>query len=196
MKLFSSHLFVVFAAGLSLAACAGASGESSGNNSSSGTSTGGTTTGQGLSLTAPPEGISEPPASYDATLNGNVVGNQEAYGQDDPDAASRGGGQAGSAESDAAATSPIRGPDGSYWRKEGVSQTQHQADIEACFDYAWAQTRHDVRISDDRAAARGDRASTSSGLTDTRRNFDLQDQKRRVGPLMEDCMTGRGYLRI
>ncbi len=156
---------------LSLAAC------SSGSQTPAGK-----TTGSGLGLEVPPASLDDTPAPAPEAV---IV--EESVTP---------GGEVTVEVEEEVARSPVRGPDGGLWKKEGASQTQHQADIEACFDYAWAQTRHDARISDDSAAARGNLASTSSSLNNARRRADLEGQKRRLQPLMEDCMTGRGYLRI
>ncbi len=88
----------------------------------------------------------------------------------------------------------VKSPDGTYWRKPGAGEAQARADAEACYRYAWASTRHDQRISDDRDSA-VDTLNTTR-FSALRQSVKGYDQKRRLRSLMEGCMGEKGYLRL
>jgi len=86
-------------------------------------------------------------------------------------------------------------PLASGWRKPGVSRTQKAADIEACYQAAWAQVDNDIRIDDDIAAARDHMHSYQSRLGDLSRRVDSHYYSKQRITRFEGCMQSRGYSR-
>ena len=79
------------------------------------------------------------------------------------------------------------------WRKPGVSRTQKAADIEACYQGAWAQVDSDIRIDDDIAAARDQMHSYQSRLGDLSRRVDSHYYSKQRITRFEGCMQSKGY---
>lgn len=87
----------------------------------------------------------------------------------------------------------VRGPDGSVWKGERRDTEAHNADIEACYRYAAAQTANDARIEQDRRAVYGDGFSDtqSVGLLSSKiRSYDHETRRR---SLFSSCMRSKGY---
>lgn len=154
----------------------------------------------GLALAAcaksytPPEdtGALPPPAAVD---EGAGVEAPPAVSLPEVAVAEPGAAPAASAsEGRAAAGIVVKGPDGSLWQG-GEDDARRKADTEACYDYALAETRHDLRIQSDADAAR-DTLATSSRFSEIRDLQNLHDFRRRRDRLMTHCMENRGYLRL
>lgn len=87
----------------------------------------------------------------------------------------------------------VRGPDGSVWKGEPRDTAAHNADIEACYRYAAAQTANDARIEQDRRAVYGDGFgdTQSVGLLSSKiRSYDHETRRR---SLFSTCMRSKGY---
>ena len=84
-------------------------------------------------------------------------------------------------------------PLGAGWRKPGVSRTQKAADIETCYQTAWAQVDNDIRIDDDIAAGRDHMHSYQSRLGDLTRRVDSHYYSKQRITRFEGCMQSRGY---
>ncbi len=87
----------------------------------------------------------------------------------------------------------VRGPDGSVWKGAPRDTEAHNADIEACYRYAAAQTANDARIEQDRRAVYGDGFSDtqSVGLLNSKiRSYDHETRRR---SLFSSCMRSKGY---
>ena len=87
----------------------------------------------------------------------------------------------------------VRGPDGTVWKGAPRNTEAHNADIEACYRYAAAQTANDARIEQDRRAVYGDGFSDtqSVGLLNSKiRSYDHETRRR---SLFSSCMRSKGY---
>ena len=87
----------------------------------------------------------------------------------------------------------VQGPDGSVWKGAPRDTESHNADIEACYRYAAAQTANDARIEQDRRAVYGDGFSDtqSVGLLNSKiRSYDHETRRR---SLFSSCMRSKGY---
>ncbi|WP_282608024.1 hypothetical protein [Pelagibius sp. Alg239-R121] len=87
----------------------------------------------------------------------------------------------------------VKGPDGSIWKGSPRDSEAHNADIEACYRYAAAQTTNDARIEQDRRAVYGDGFSDtqSVGLLNSKiRSYDHETRRR---SLFSNCMRSKGY---
>jgi len=89
---------------------------------------------------------------------------------------------------------PVVQPYSAGWVNPKKSAEQVQADIEGCYNYAWSQVEHDMRIEDDVAAARGD-SDQGLGFADLTRRMNLYEHKNRRTELINDCMEAKGYTR-
>lgn len=82
------------------------------------------------------------------------------------------------------------------WIKAEVTAEEHQADIEACYRYAFSQVEHDFRIDDDVAAARPGDSDNGLGFTALTNRMNLYDQRNRRTELINRCMEGKGYNQV
>ena len=89
----------------------------------------------------------------------------------------------------------LKGPDGTSWESRGArDEAAYQADIEDCYSYATAQTRHDAQIMDDRNAGI-DTLTSQSRYSGLRQRVDEYDLRNRRSALMSSCMESKGYAR-
>ena len=89
----------------------------------------------------------------------------------------------------------FKGPDGTTWAVgKQTDEETYRADIENCYNYAWAQTRRDAQITDDRNAGI-DTLTSQSRYSALRQRVDEFDLRNRRGALMTDCMEAKGYAR-
>lgn len=89
----------------------------------------------------------------------------------------------------------LKGPDGTNWEVRGArDEATYQADIEDCYSYATAQTRHDAQIMDDRNAGI-DTLTSQSRYSGLRQRVDEYDLRNRRSALMSSCMESKGYAR-
>ena len=89
----------------------------------------------------------------------------------------------------------VKGPDGTTWAlSREADQEAYQADIEDCYNYAWAQTRRDAQITDDRNAGI-DTLTNQSRYSVLRQRVDEFDLRNRRGALLTECMEAKGYAR-
>ena len=89
----------------------------------------------------------------------------------------------------------VKGPDGTTWAvNRETDQETYRADIEDCYNYAWAQTRRDAQITDDRNAGI-DTLTNQSRYSVLRQRVDEFDLRNRRGALMTECMEAKGYAR-
>ncbi len=79
------------------------------------------------------------------------------------------------------------------WIKPDVTSDQQLADTEACYNYAWAQVKNDIRIDDDIAAARGQRGSEFARLDTVTRQADSYYYRKERIVRLENCMQAKGY---
>ncbi len=89
----------------------------------------------------------------------------------------------------------VLAPDGSQWKAPSGDRRQQRADAESCYTYAQAATRRETRLTDDRDAA-SDNLNTHERYSFFRNTVRDYDSKRRLGSLMESCMSGKGYLQL
>lgn len=98
-----------------------------------------------------------------------------------------------SAQTASKGESYVQGPDGTVWKGQPRDSEAHNADIEACYRYAAAQTANDARIEQDRRAVYGDGFSDtqSVGLLNSKiRSYDHETRRR---SLFSSCMRSKGY---
>ena len=76
-----------------------------------------------------------------------------------------------------------------------MSRAQKAAEIEACYQSAWAQVDNDVRIDDDIAAARDQLNSYQSRLGSLTRRVDSHYYSKQRSIRFEGCMQSKGYNR-
>jgi len=89
----------------------------------------------------------------------------------------------------------VKGPDGTTWRASPATNEQtYQADLDDCYSYATAQTRHDAQIMDDRNAGI-DTLTSQSRYSGLRQRVDEYDLRNRRASLMSSCMESKGYAR-
>jgi len=89
----------------------------------------------------------------------------------------------------------VRGPDGTRWQKKVADEERHLLDLEACYNYAHAQVRHDEQIWVDRNAA-FDNITTDSRYSQMQRQQDAYEFSKRQGRLINSCMVGKGYYKL
>lgn len=89
----------------------------------------------------------------------------------------------------------VQGPDGTTWRASRSTNAEaYQADLDDCYSYATAQTRHDAQIIDDRNAGI-DTLTSQSRYSGLRQRVDEYDLRNRRASLMSSCMESKGYAR-
>lgn len=89
----------------------------------------------------------------------------------------------------------VKGPDGTSWEARGVKdEAAYQADLDDCYSYATAQTRHDAQMKDDRNAGI-DTLTSQSRYSGLRQRVDEYDLRNRRASLMSSCMESKGYAR-
>lgn len=89
----------------------------------------------------------------------------------------------------------VKGPDGTSWEARGAKdEAAYQADLDDCYSYATAQTRHDAQIMDDRNAGI-DTLTSQSRYSGLRQRVDEYDLRNRRSALMSSCMESKGYAR-
>ena len=89
----------------------------------------------------------------------------------------------------------VRGPDGTRWQNKVADDEQHRLDLEACYNYAHAQVRHDEQIWVDRNAA-FDNITTDSRYSQMQLQQDAFEFSKRQGRLINSCMVGKGYYKL
>jgi len=89
----------------------------------------------------------------------------------------------------------VKAPDGTVWRKVGIDEEEHLADVESCYRAATAAARRDVQIYDDRNAAL-DTLTSDSVLSAQRRSLEKYNYERDRGKLLTQCLELRGYSRL
>jgi hypothetical protein len=89
----------------------------------------------------------------------------------------------------------VRGPDGTRWQNKVADDKQHRLDLEACYNYAHAQVRHDEQIWVDRNAA-FDNITTDSRYSQMQLQQDAFEFSKRQGRLINSCMVGKGYYKL
>jgi hypothetical protein len=83
-------------------------------------------------------------------------------------------------------------PEQPGWANPDVPLSGHQRDIEACYDYAWAQVDRDLRIESDIQDTM-DTMASGLGFSPENRQADLYGARQRRHRLFERCMQTRGY---
>jgi hypothetical protein len=83
-------------------------------------------------------------------------------------------------------------PEQPGWTNPDVPLSAHQRDIEACYDYAWAQVERDLRIESDIQDTM-DTMISGLGFSPENRQADLYGSRQRRYRLFESCMRSRGY---
>jgi hypothetical protein len=83
-------------------------------------------------------------------------------------------------------------PEQPGWTNPEVPLSGHQRDIEACYDYAWAQVERDLQIESDIQDTM-DTMASGLGFSPENRQADLYGARQRRHRLFERCMQSRGY---
>jgi hypothetical protein len=83
-------------------------------------------------------------------------------------------------------------PEQPGWANPEVPLSAHQRDIEACYDYAWAQVERDLQIDSDIQDTM-DTMASGLGFSPENRQANLYGARQRRHRLFERCMQSRGY---
>lgn len=83
-------------------------------------------------------------------------------------------------------------PEQSGWDNPEVPLSGRQRDIEACYDYAWAQVERDLQIESDIQDTM-DTMASGLGFSPENRQANLYGARQRRHRLFERCMQSRGY---
>ena len=83
-------------------------------------------------------------------------------------------------------------PEQPGWANPEVPLSGHQRDIEACYDYAWAQVERDLQIESDIQDTM-DTMASGLGFSPENRQANLYGARQRRHRLFERCMQSRGY---
>ncbi len=83
-------------------------------------------------------------------------------------------------------------PEQPGWTNPEVALSQHQRDIEACYDYAWAQVERDLRIESDIQDTM-DTMASGLGFSPEHRQANLYGARQRRHRLFERCLQSGGY---
>ncbi|NIA69597.1 hypothetical protein HBA54_13430 [Pelagibius litoralis] len=143
-------------------------------------------------------GAAPPPGSQDSgAAGGNALpppgadGGEQSAGLPAVPSQDQAGGEAAAEEEGVI----LKGPDGTTWTiQSDKDEEAYRIDIEDCYNYAWAQTRRDAQITDDRNAGI-DTLTSSSRYAGLRQRVDEFDLRQRRGSLMTGCMEAKGYAR-
>jgi hypothetical protein len=87
----------------------------------------------------------------------------------------------------------VKGPDGTLWKGSKRDSAAYNADIEACYNYAAAQTANDARIEQDRSGLYNDGINDSQGAAVLSSQIRSYDHEKRRRTLFSTCMRSKGY---
>lgn len=74
----------------------------------------------------------------------------------------------------------------------GVSDSQRQADVEDCYNYARSQVAHDVQIQDDRAGIFTESSRSETLYYQMQKMTDYENEQH-LDELYHSCMRSKGY---
>ena len=92
----------------------------------------------------------------------------------------------------ATTAAPSDFPEQPGWANPEGPLSGHQRDIEACYDYAWAQVERDLQIDSDIQDTM-DTMASGLGFSPENRQAKLYGARQRRHRLFERCMQSRGY---
>jgi hypothetical protein len=87
----------------------------------------------------------------------------------------------------------VKGPDGTLWKGSKRDSAAYNADIEACYNYAAAQTANDARIEQDRSGLYNDGINDSQGAAVLSSQIRSYDHEKRRRTLFSTCVRSKGY---